>query len=553
MAAFRALLERWFDSSVDVAWQVLHDADAAARVAEDTFFAAWHARAARKPPAEAGMWVLRASRDGALGRLAQARHQAPGSERWPSSGAPAVPGAPDRDAGADLLRASFAALGEADASVLDLHLRHGFGVPELAQALGVTRHDAQELVLRLNRRLGRALRAWALWPASRPGGAGPGGTGCPELRQALDANGARTFGPDAVSEIARHAKACERCQDAQRLADAPEAMYAAVPVVPAGTMLAAATAAALTARGIPLNAAAPAADPTSPDPSPATAAAPPPTEWAATAASPPAPTEWAAPAAAGEPAGGWAGQPTAADPAVHAGMPTVLATPPAVGPQPDTAWAPPGGTPYPAAGDGGSHFAATGATGSPGAEPKRGRRLIVALAVVAVLVLGAGAAYATLGGSDGDGTAGTTTSTSPSTTEDATTTVPTSTSTTTPGTTTTTAGTPGSTTTTAPGSTTTVTPSTTATTVATGEPPVIAGFDVASVTLGRPCADAERRITLRWSVSGADSVALAGEGAPAGPHPASGQATACRGSGPPVTYTLTATSAGGTDTATVAA
>ena len=181
VAAFRALLERWFDSCIDVAWQVLHDADAAAGVAQDTFFAAWHAGTARKPAAEAGAWVLRASRDGALGRLAQARHQAPDGDRWPSSGAPAVRGN-DRDAGADLLRATSAALGEADASVLDLHLRHGFGVPELAQALGVKHHDAQELVLRLNRRLGRALRAWKLWPDARPGATG----GCADLRLALE-------------------------------------------------------------------------------------------------------------------------------------------------------------------------------------------------------------------------------------------------------------------------------------------------------------------------------------------------------------------------------
>ena len=246
-AAFRAVLERWFDSCVDVAWQVLHDADAAAGVAQDTFFAAWHAGVARKSSAEAGAWVLRASRDGALGRLAQARHQAPDGDRWPSSGAPAVRGN-DRDAGADLLRATSAALGEADASVLDLHLRHGFDVDDLAQALGVPRHDAQELVLRLNRRLGRARRAWKLWPDARPGATG----GCADLRLALEANRVRTFGPEAVAEISRHTKVCECCQDRQRLDDSAEAQYAAVPVVPAGTMLAAATVRALTTRGIPL-------------------------------------------------------------------------------------------------------------------------------------------------------------------------------------------------------------------------------------------------------------------------------------------------------------
>lgn len=76
---------------------------------------------------------------------------------------------------------------------------------------------------------------------------------------------------------------------------------------------------------------------------------------------------------------------------------------------------------------------------------------------------------------------------------------------------------------------------------------------MASVSLGRPCDAADRRITLQWQVAGADSVRLSGEGAPAGPHPTSGRATACRVWGPPATYTLTASGPGGTETATVGA
>jgi DNA-directed RNA polymerase specialized sigma24 family protein len=624
VAAFRGLLERWFDSCVDVAWQVLHDADAAATVAQDTFFAAWHAHTARKPSAEAGAWVLRAARDGALGRLAQARHQAPGAEPWPSSGAPTVSSARDRDAGADLVRATFAALGEADASVLDLHLRHGFGVPELAQALGVPRHDAQELVLRLNRKLGRALRAWALWPGSRPGGS----SGCPELRQALEANGVRTFGPEAVAEIARHTKACERCQDRQRLADSPEAIYAAVPVVPAGTMLAAATAEALADRGIPLG-----GEPSSPPlasaaPSPdaavvaASAALPPPpgpstdhapaaayavsaasqsatgAPTAATWAARPAPpgddqagkAPWAAPGAAGDHTGSaptagaattWAAPATTAGehtgsahaataatvaaPATAAGehagsAPTAGAATTWAGPAttaaasagpaatPEATWASPPGDPYGPAGDGGgAHFG--GASGEPTPRPGRGLKALAALVIVAVLAAGAAAAIALSGGDPTPTTAPSTTAgpttSAPSTTADPTSTTTSEATTTTAGPTTT-ASDPAITTTTGPDGATT-------TTAATGEPPTIVGFRVASVTLGRPCADTERRITLTWQATSTDGVQISGEGAPAGALPATGQATACRASGPPVTYTLTASGPGGTDTATVSA
>ena len=248
MAAFRQLLERWFDPCVDVAWQILHDVDAAAEVAQDTFATAWQAHLARKPTDDAGTLLMRATRDGALGRLAQQRHAEPGSEPWPSSGAPALRDQPGRDPGADLLRSVSAALGESDASVLDLHLRHGFTVEQVAQALGAPRNDTQELLMRLKRRLGRAVRAWALWRDGRPDA-----SGCTDLRTALDGNDIRAFGPEAVTVIARHAKACERCQDRQRLEGTPESLMAAVPVVPAGTVVASRAAEVLRARGIPLD------------------------------------------------------------------------------------------------------------------------------------------------------------------------------------------------------------------------------------------------------------------------------------------------------------
>jgi hypothetical protein len=439
----------------------------------------------------------------------------------------------DRDAGADLVRATFAALGEADASVLDLHLRHGFTVTELGQAVGVPRHDAQEPVLRLNRRLGRALRAWALWPASRPGGQG----GCDELRATLEANGGRTFGPEAVAETARHTKACERCQDRQRLADTAEALYAAVPVVPAGTLLAEATASALTARGVPPRAATPGAspavpvDPRAPAPAPVPAALP----------SPPDPSPPLPPVPPGPPVA----MPGAVPAATGLGGPASSA--PAAG----VAGATPAGDPE----GRGAHFSGPA---SPAGAARRSRKglavaVAVAVAVVAALALSAGAAFA-LAGDDGGPAAGTTTG-PPATDEPGTTAAPSTSTTASPttATTPTTAAAPTTATTAGRGEPTVSTaPASPATTIS-GAPPQVLDFSVASVTLGRPCAADQRRITLSWQVSRADTVQLSGVGAPAGSFPATGQGTACRVSGPPVTYTLTATGPGGTQTATLQA
>jgi hypothetical protein len=98
-----------------------------------------------------------------------------------------------------------------------------------------------------------------------------------------------------------------------------------------------------------------------------------------------------------------------------------------------------------------------------------------------------------------------------------------------------------------------VTTTTAAADPAGGDAPAIADFRVVDQTLGTPCAATERRITLAWAVTGAESVEISGPGAPGAGLPASGNATVCRPQGDPADYSLTATSPGGTDSATVVA
>src|SRR5918994_1146447 len=148
--AFPALFAYWFDPCVDVAWRILRDREAAADVAQDVFLGAWRALDRLRDPGAFGGWALRASRNQALNRLARERRST--------------------------------ALGERDASLLDLHLRHGLAVPEIAEALGVTANNAHQLLFRLRKRLSGAIRAWVLWRGgdpSRPtlGGAPPAAGG----------------------------------------------------------------------------------------------------------------------------------------------------------------------------------------------------------------------------------------------------------------------------------------------------------------------------------------------------------------------------------------
>ncbi len=180
--AFPALFDRWFDRCVDVAWRILHDRDAAADVAQDAFLAAWRNLDRLRDPASFGGWVLRAARNRALDRLDHERRSVVIGD---DALAAAVDDGPTTDevaavAGraeqADLVWAASAALGERDASILDLHLRHDLAVPEIAEALGVTPNNAHQLLFRLRRKLSGAIRAWVLWRDGRPacdGLAGP--------------------------------------------------------------------------------------------------------------------------------------------------------------------------------------------------------------------------------------------------------------------------------------------------------------------------------------------------------------------------------------------
>src|SRR5690606_29642134 len=146
-----------------------------------------------------------------------------------------------------LVWAAASALGERDASLLDLHLRHGFGPGEIAEELGVTTNNAHQLLHRLKGRLGGAIRSWVLWRS---------GT-CPGLDRAVAGAGLVTFGAEAVKVVSRHARDCEECRQSQQLRLAPEALFAAMPMALAPPLLKAEAASALSQAGVPLGAAAP--------------------------------------------------------------------------------------------------------------------------------------------------------------------------------------------------------------------------------------------------------------------------------------------------------
>ncbi|MGH9227644.1 MAG: RNA polymerase sigma factor [Acidimicrobiales bacterium] len=248
-AAFRVLFDRWFDRVWDVAWRIVRDREVAAEVAQDVFLVAWQRMDDLREPAAFGGWLLRTSRNRALNRLERERRTTPVG----GAGDPVMAAVPDRDpdpASAvedrsrdELVWAAAAALGERDASVLDLHLRHGLAPGEIAEALDVAPNLAHQLLFRLRERLGAAIRSWVLWRHGVPR--------CADLRAALAGAGIAGFGPDAVRAIGRHAADCEACAADRDEVLAPERLFALVPIALAPPLLKAKAAAALEAGGVP--------------------------------------------------------------------------------------------------------------------------------------------------------------------------------------------------------------------------------------------------------------------------------------------------------------
>jgi RNA polymerase sigma factor (sigma-70 family) len=254
--AFGRLFDAWFPSVYDIAYRIVRQREAAADVAQDTFLAAWQGLAGLDRPGSFGGWLRRIARNRALNRLeSDKRAVVDGDEVAAVLDRSAARSATDTDMTADLTRAeqhemvwsAARTLGPRDASLLDLHLRHGLGAGEIAVELGITPNNAHQLLYRLRGKMAEAARAWVLWRTR--------GRGCAVLDQAIGDGELAEFGAPVVRSIARHVTGCETCTRTQQLALQPEALFAAVPllVVPAGLQHDVAT--QLVAHQVPMGAA----------------------------------------------------------------------------------------------------------------------------------------------------------------------------------------------------------------------------------------------------------------------------------------------------------
>jgi len=263
--AFGQLYARWFERVNDLAFRITRDASVAPEVAQDVFVSAWQGLGGLDQPESFGGWLLRITRNTALNRRRKELRSSPRdtegmavieATRAPDVGAPAgfrvedrtvAAGDPARAAAdaeiAALVWESAEALGERDAEVLDLTLRHGLTPAEVGDVIGINRNAANQTVHRVRARLKNAVQARVLWRGGEPV--------CGDLADALEAEGVRGFGPDAVRVATAHAETCAQCGRRRALKLEPSALFAATPFV-ALPLLKTEIAHALAAQGVPM-------------------------------------------------------------------------------------------------------------------------------------------------------------------------------------------------------------------------------------------------------------------------------------------------------------
>ncbi|MGA9277968.1 RNA polymerase sigma factor, partial [Ilumatobacter sp.] len=228
--AFAPLFERWYDRVYNVARGVVRRPELAADVAQDAFVSAWQQLDRLDDVNAFGGWLLRITRNRALDALRREGHSSPTDDETvvalrdrdlPSPVAAMASVGPAEAAEVhereQLLWAAAAALGERDASLLDLHLRHGLSPAELAEDLGVTPNHAHQLVHRLRNRLGDAIGAFLLWNRGSPH--------CPVLAGRTGSS----FDADVASTVKRHIRSCTACSEERRRHTDPTKLFAAVP------------------------------------------------------------------------------------------------------------------------------------------------------------------------------------------------------------------------------------------------------------------------------------------------------------------------------------
>lgn len=159
-SAFAAIYDRDADRLHDFCVGMLRDRDAAADCVQDVFVTAATKLNQLPAPDRLRSWLYAIARSEALSRIRDRRREQP-SEELPEmgSGEPDMETLAARCELADLINDACGGLSDRDRTVLELTYRQDLSGPALAEALGVTHTNANNLVERLRDTIARSLGA----------------------------------------------------------------------------------------------------------------------------------------------------------------------------------------------------------------------------------------------------------------------------------------------------------------------------------------------------------------------------------------------------------
>jgi RNA polymerase sigma factor (sigma-70 family) len=223
--AFAQIYDRYADRLHDFCIGMLRDRDGAADCVQDAFCTAATTLSQLREPDKLRPWLYAIARSQALRRIRdRQRERLCDDLPEAASGEPGPDTLAARSELADLIAQAAGGLSERDRSVLELTYRHGLSGPELAQALGVSQSNANNMVGRVRETIERSLGALLVARQARSNPAR-----CAELAAILD----RWDGQFSVlmrKRIARHIESCPTCEQQRRRLVSPAALLGAAPI-----------------------------------------------------------------------------------------------------------------------------------------------------------------------------------------------------------------------------------------------------------------------------------------------------------------------------------
>jgi RNA polymerase sigma factor (sigma-70 family) len=228
-SAFGRLYKEHFEGLYDFVVRIVRDPDLAGEIVQSTFTKAWDELRAGHELAYPKAWLYTVARNQALDEVRRQQRltgdDAVYAQPDPSRLADPQAVAEDNEL-VELVWASAAALKPDEYSLLDLHVRHGFDAPQIADALNLERGAVYTRLSRLRSSLEDSVASTLLVRR--------GTTECAELAAIVgEHGGGEALTPELRSAVRIHVKNCEICSEARRRAVAPVAIFGALaPVLP---------------------------------------------------------------------------------------------------------------------------------------------------------------------------------------------------------------------------------------------------------------------------------------------------------------------------------